>query len=59
MPNKNMRKLISALTLLGVIRQESYSTSASSSSYHSKNAQVQRIENQRQVQSRNHDNYGS
>jgi len=59
MPNKNMRKLISALTVLGVIRQESYPTIASSSSYHFENAQVQRIENQRQAQSRNHDNYGS
>jgi hypothetical protein len=35
MPNKNMQKLISALTLLGVIRQESWPTIPSAPSYNS------------------------
>jgi hypothetical protein len=56
MPDKNMQKLISALTLLGVIRPESLPTVAETSSYHSENAQVQRIEYQREAQRRNHYN---
>ncbi|MDD4321829.1 MAG: hypothetical protein PHH31_09850 [Acidaminococcaceae bacterium] len=55
MPNKNMQKLISALTLLGVVRPESFPIIASASSYHSENAQVQRIEYQRGAQRRDHD----
>jgi len=35
MTNKNMRKLISALTLLGVIRPEGLPIIAEASSYHS------------------------
>jgi len=59
MPNKNMRKLISALTLLGVIRPEGVPIIAEASSYHSENAQAQRIEHQREAQRRTHDSYDS